>query len=94
MRGRGWLGGPCEQRGSRRAGSASPPAAAQTRALGPASAPGCYLDSKPLEYELALHTGTLVKNPLAGAGDSRDVGWIPGSGRYPGEGNGNPLQYS
>ena len=23
-----------------------------------------------------------------------DVGWIPGSGRSPGEGNGNPLQYS
>ena len=23
-----------------------------------------------------------------------DLGWIPGSGRYPGEGNGNPLQYS
>ena len=89
VRGCGWLGGPCEQRGSRRAGSASPPAAAQTRALRPASAPGRYLDSKPLEYELAL-----VKNPLASAGDSRDAGWIPGSGRSPGEGNGNPLQYS
>ena len=23
-----------------------------------------------------------------------DTGWIPGSGRFPGEGNGNPLQYS
>ena len=33
----------------------------------------------------------MVKNPLASAGDS---GLIPGSGRSPGEGNGNPLQYS
>ena len=31
------------------------------------------------------------KNPPAEAGD---VGLIPGSGRFPGEGNGNPLQYS
>ena len=38
--------------------------------------------------------GTVVKNLLANAGDLRDSGLIPGSGRYPGEGNGNPLQYS
>ena len=36
----------------------------------------------------------LVKNPPASAGDVRDMGWIPGSGRFPGERNGNPLQYS
>ena len=36
----------------------------------------------------------MVKNPLAGAGDIRDVGSIPGSGRSPREGNGNLLQYS
>ena len=36
----------------------------------------------------------VVKNPPANAGDIRDVGLIPGSGRSPGEGNGNPLQYS
>ena len=36
----------------------------------------------------------MVKNPHANAGDKRDVGLIPGSGRSPGEGNGNPLQYS
>ena len=36
----------------------------------------------------------MVKNPPANAGDSGDVGTIPGSGRSPGEGNGNPLQYS
>ena len=35
-----------------------------------------------------------VKNLTANAADSRDVGSIPGLGRYPGEGNGNPLQYS
>ena len=33
----------------------------------------------------------MVKNPPAKAGDT---GLIPGSGRSPGEGNGNPLQYS
>ena len=36
----------------------------------------------------------LVKNPPANAGDARDVGLIPGSGRSPGEGNGNPPQHS
>ena len=36
----------------------------------------------------------MVKNPLANAGDGRDGGSIPGLGRSPGEGNGNPLQYS
>ena len=36
----------------------------------------------------------VVKNPTANAGDLRDVGSIPGSGRCPGEGNGSPLQYS
>ena len=35
----------------------------------------------------------MVKNPLASAGDPRDTGSIPGSGRSPGVGNGNPLQY-
>ena len=33
----------------------------------------------------------VVKNPPAGAGDIRDAGSIPGSGRSPGGGNGNPL---
>ena len=32
--------------------------------------------------------------PSASAGDLRDAGSIPGSGRYPGGGNGNPFQYS
>ena len=36
----------------------------------------------------------LVKNPPANVRDARDVGLIPGSGRSPGEGNGNPIQNS
>ena len=36
----------------------------------------------------------VVKNWPANAGDIKDVGLIPGSGRSPGEGHGNPLQYS
>jgi len=36
----------------------------------------------------------MVKNPPAIAGDIRDVGLIPGSGRSPGGEHGNPLQYS
>jgi len=36
----------------------------------------------------------LVKSPPANAGDARDAGLIPGSGRTPGVGNGNPFQYS
>ena len=36
----------------------------------------------------------VVKNPPASAGDARDAGSIPASGRSPGVGNVNPLQYS
>ena len=36
----------------------------------------------------------MVKNPPANAGDIREVGSIPGLGRSPGGGQGNPLQYS
>ena len=38
--------------------------------------------------------GSVVKNPLASAGDARDISSILGLGRSPGEGNGNLLQYS
>ena len=34
-----------------------------------------------------FRVGKVVKNPSANAGDARDVGSIPGSGRSPGEGN-------
>ena len=44
--------------------------------------------------ESASQVALVVKNLLAGAGDSRDAGLIPESGRSPGQGNGNPLQYS
>ena len=36
----------------------------------------------------------MVKNLPANAGDTGDMGSIPGSGRSPREGNGNPLQCS
>ena len=36
----------------------------------------------------------VVKSPSADAGDIRDMGSILGSGRSPGEGHDNPLQYS
>ena len=36
----------------------------------------------------------MVKNPPSNAGDIGDLGSIPGSGRSPGGGYGNPLQYS
>ena len=49
--------------------------------------------------EFLLVAGTsqvalVVKNPSANVGDMRDAGLIPGSGRSPGGGHGNPLQYS
>ena len=36
----------------------------------------------------------VVKNSPAYAGDIRDAGSLPGLGKSPGEGHGNPLQYS
>ena len=36
----------------------------------------------------------VIKNPPPNAGDAREVGSISGSGRSPGGGHGNPLQYS
>ena len=36
----------------------------------------------------------MVKNLPANTGDTRDTGLIPGPGRSPGGGHGNPLQYS
>ena len=43
---------------------------------------------------LASQVLLVVKNLPANAEDVRDMGAIHGSGRYPGEDNGNPLQYS
>ena len=38
--------------------------------------------------------GSVVKNLPANAGATGDAGLIPGLGKFPGEGNSNPLQYS
>ena len=40
------------------------------------------------------HVVPVVKNPPTNVGDARYTASILGSGRSPGEGNGNPLQYS
>ena len=45
-------------------------------------------------YAWASQVALVVRNPPANAGDLRDTGLIPGSGRSPGEGHGDPLQYS
>ena len=42
-------------------------------------------------HQMGFPGGSVVKNVPAHAGD---VGLIPGLGRFPGEGNSNPLQYS
>ena len=44
--------------------------------------------------ESRLPDGSGVENPSANAQDAGDAGSIPGSGRSPGEGNSNSLQYS
>ena len=38
--------------------------------------------------------GSVVKNPPAKAAAAEDAGSVPGWGKHPGGGNGNPLQYS
>ena len=47
-----------------------------------------------VEREFWTSSGAVVKNLPASAGDTRDLGSIPVSGRSPGVGNGNQLQYS
>ena len=47
-------------------------------------------DNGDSHYGLGFPGGSVIKNPPANAGD---VGSIPGLGRSPGEGNGNPLQH-
>ena len=50
----------------------------------------CIVVQKKLAFQVAL----VIKNRAANAGDIRDVGLIPGFGKSPGGGYGNPLQYS
>ena len=47
-----------------------------------------------LRFQKASQVGLVVKRLTANARDIRDVGLIPGRGKSPGEGHGNPLQYS
>ena len=47
-----------------------------------------------MHVSISSQAALVVKDPPASAGDIRDVGSIPGSGRYPGGGHGNPHQYS
>ena len=46
------------------------------------------------QYTLGFPGGAGGKNPPANAGDVRDAGLIPRSGKSPGGGHGNPPQYS
>ena len=48
----------------------------------------------PRAIEVAPQVALVVKNPPANTGDARGEGSIPGSGRSPGGGDGNPLQHS
>ena len=43
---------------------------------------------------MELHQWLSSKESVCNAGDLEDSGLIPGLGRYPGRGHGNPLQYS
>ena len=47
-----------------------------------------------LHYSWGFLNGSVMKNPPAMQGATGDVGSIPGLGRSPREGNGNPIQYS
>ena len=50
--------------------------------------------NKVYNLEGGFPSGAVVKNVPANARDAGDMNSIPGSGRSPGVGNGNPLQYS
>ena len=57
----------------------------------------CFLHCRQILYHWTMEGfpgGSVVKNPLASAGDTEDTGSILGSERSPRGGNGNPLQYS
>ena len=47
-----------------------------------------------LMHHGASQVGLVIKNPPSDAGDVRGMGLIPGSGRSPGGGHGNPPQYA
>ena len=49
---------------------------------------------KTIMVPMGLPDGSVGKESACNAGETGDAGLIPGSGRPPGGGNGNPLQYS
>ena len=61
---------------------------------GPGSIPGQGTRSQMLQLRVCIKVELVVKNLPANVGDVRDKGSISGSGRSPGEGHGNTLQYS
>ena len=50
-----------------------------------------YVQTLRICHDLSFPVALVVKNLPANSGNTRDVGFIPGSGRSPGVGNGNPL---
>ena len=54
----------------------------------------CFIFEVQYSSTGASQVALVVKSPPAKAGDMRDVGLIPGSGRSPGGGHSKPLQYS
>ena len=64
-------------------------------ALGVCSSPlHSSLQPRKMPFAKVSQVALMVKNPPASVGDARDVGSISESGRFSGEGNGYPLQYS
>ena len=53
-----------------------------------------HREIRTLQNDLSTSAKLVIKNPPANAGDLRDTGSIPGLGRSPTGGRGNPLQYS
>ena len=53
-----------------------------------------WLGSRYQTQGLPVKNDSTGKESASNAGDTGDVSSIPGSGRFPGEENGNPLQYS
>ena len=53
-----------------------------------------YLLTKPIKQIFSCPGGSVVKNPPVNAGNTRNMGSTPGSGRSAGGENGNPPQFS
>ena len=65
-----------------------------TPTVGMQSWPQWHHKKEPVLCHFIFPSGTVVKNSPVSAGDAGDSGSVPGLGRSPGRGNGNPLQYS